>query len=449
MLERAENLIASTIRVRGAALAVAFVVLGAACSSSSPARSSSSSADGSGTQATNTAAGQRGAFVYWDQNEELRYRSLATGRRGQLIPPWDPNGQMCLLHDGSGRFVIGYNPTLPQQHNPGSKRTPKDPPVGEALYDRSGKFTGTVMYTPGTYRLKGQKRGTDIPPDPDGAFNSNATMTGCAVDAQENVFASDIGTAQGQYPSPDDGRLIEWFAPKYDTYCIVDGPTEGGDGPHHVNGHGGLRQPGMLAVAPGGDLLLPEAGYQATGAPSGRVLRIDHASLPASARDCGPNGLYSKDQLKTSTFFQGSLQLLPFPLGIALDPTCNCWAIGSAIGDPAIAWIDGQGQPLANRPPIPGTSLADVGKNPNGYNPFGLAFAPDGTLYFVDIHVECKAGGSAAGLDCGPASKGGREMKATFAAGKPSAPTPIDTGLDFPTGVTVCVPTKATICPQP
>src|SRR5437016_6164094 len=62
-----------------------------------------------------------GAFVYWDENEE-QDALTPSGRIEHLIPPWDPNGQMCILSDRSGRFVVGYNPTLPGQHNPGSTK---------------------------------------------------------------------------------------------------------------------------------------------------------------------------------------------------------------------------------------------------------------------------------------------------------------------------------------
>ena len=55
---------------------------------------------------------------------------------------------------------------------------------------------------------------------------------------------------------------------------------------------------------------------------------------------------------------------------------------------------------------VPGTTLSDLGTDPDQYNPFGMAFAPDGTLYFVDIHVTCK--GPLTG--CGPADYGGRVM---------------------------------------
>jgi hypothetical protein len=91
---------------------------------------------------------------------------------------------------------------------------------------------------------------------------------------------------------------------------------------------------------------------------------------------------------------------------------------------------------------VPGEAIADIGIYPNGWNPFGLAFAPDGTLYFVHLH------GGPGLTDCGPTTKGGRVLKVMFANGQPGTPTPITTGLDFPTSVTVCVPGKQT-CPIP
>jgi hypothetical protein len=386
-----------------------------------------------------------GYSVFWDQNEEEDQLAVPSNRRGILVPPWDPNGQLCVVPDGSGRFVVGYNPTLASQHNPGSKKPYKAPPVGEALYDRHGHFTGRTLFLPGPYKLPGQRVGGDIPPDTSKqppTFNENGTFTGCVFDAHRNLFASDLGTAQGQFPPPDSGRLIEWFAPDYRRGCVVDGPTEGGVGPHHVDGTGGLRQPGDLALDTNGDLMVPEAGtVDAAGLPAGRVLRFDHASLPRRASEC-PDELYPRTKLRTSVFFQGGLAELPFPLSIARDPACNCWAIASTIGDPAIVWFTSDGQPMPGHAVIHGAAIADVGKDPNGFNPFGIAFAPDGTLYFVDIHLTCT--GTLTG--CGPATKGGRVLRVSFANGTPSTPTAIATGLDFPTSVTVCA-TRGNSCP--
>lgn len=385
-------------------------------------------------------------YVYWDQNEQEDSLRMPGDVRGQLIAPWDPNGQLCVEPGKSGRFVVGYNPTLPSQNNPGSKKPYKAPPVGEALYDRRGKFTGQTMYVPGTYKLPGQKVGGDIPPDPGKsppAFNSNGTYTGCVFDKSANLFAVDLGTAQGDFPSPDNGRLIEWFAPSYKKACVVMGPTSGGNGVHHVDGQGGLRQPSDMALDKNGDIMLPEAGVANGIVPAGRVLRIDHTSLPKRASDC-PNELYPPDKVRTSVFFQGSLSLLPFPLAIARDPMCDCWAIDSTIGETAVAWFDDNGQQRTDRGVIPGEAIADIGADPNGYNPFGIAFAPDGTLYMVDIHLHCGPGLT----DCGPTTKGGRVLRFGFTGGQPGAPEPIATGLDFPTSVTVCTPAKQT-CPIP
>jgi hypothetical protein len=265
-------------------------------------------------------------------------------------------------------------------------------------------------------------------------------MTGCVFDRSGNLFASDLGTAQGQFPSPDDGRLIEWFAPAYSTYCIVAGPTSGGVGPHHVDGTGGLSQPGDLALAPNGDIMLPEA----TGI-AGKVLRLDGDSLPHSAADCGPDGLYPPGQLRSKVFVQGSLSMLPFPQSIARDPRCNCWAVATVIGNPAIAFFDDYGNRLTGIGVVPGESIVQVGTDPNGYNPFGIAFGPDGTGYFVDIHIQC----SAPLTNCGPEDNAGRVMKIPFVHGHPTTPVVVTGGLNFPTSVTVCVLAAGKVCPAP
>jgi hypothetical protein len=378
--------------------------------------------------------GTPGYLVYWDQNEEVDFLSMPAGTQGQLLPAWDLNGQTCVLPDGSGRFVGGYNPTGPGQRNPGSSKPHKQPPIGEELNLANGSFTGQTLSVPGPYKLPGQTVGGDSPGT--GDFNSNSTYTGCAFDHRGDLVAADIGTAQGSYPPPDNGRLVEWFAPGYTTSCIVYGPDVLGTGPHHVDGIGGLSQPGMLTVTDNGDLLVPEAGTDS-------VKRIDHRSLPSSASDC-PGGQYPRGRLHVSTWLKGSGGFLPFPGGVAHDPTCDCYAVDTYFGNPAVAWFDDRGRPV-NRTPLPGTPLTQLGQDPNAYNPFGLAFAPDGTLYFVDIHIKC-AGGLLSG--CGPADYLGRVMRVSFTNGQPDTPQVVAGGFDFPTSVTVCVPAHTT-CPYP
>ncbi|MGA2520326.1 MAG: hypothetical protein ABSG81_05840 [Acidimicrobiales bacterium] len=369
-------------------------------------------------------------LVYWDQNEEEDFLSMPSGTQGQLVPPWDPNGQMCLLPDG--RFVVGYDPTLPAQDNLGSAKPYKQPADGEELDEPNGSFSGQTLYVPGPYKMPGQSIGSDSPPTSNGVFNNNQTYTGCAVEKNGNVLGNDIATAQGDYPPESSGRLVEWFAPSYTTYCIVYGPDAGGTGPHHTDGTGGLAQPGMMNLADNGDVLVPNVGTSS-------VLRFAQSSLPTSAAQC-PGGLYPRSKLHISTFVK-----VPFPAGVAKDPTCGCFAVSSYIGNPSVRWFTAEGKPEPGRTSLPGTSAADLGKSPDQYNPFGMAFAPDGTLYFIDIHIVCKA----LLTGCGPGGNEGRAMRVTFSNGQPSTPVAVNGGFDFPTSVTVCVPSATQVCPYP
>jgi hypothetical protein len=166
---------------------------------------------------------------------------------------------------------------------------------------------------------------------------------------------------------------------------------------------------------------------------------IDHTSLPQSAAQCG-GGLYPRNMLRVSTFVQGTATFLPFPTAIARDATCQCWAVATVIGDPAVVWLRDNGTAIVGRS-IPGESIANIGA-PGGYNPYGLAIAPDGTVYLADIHIQC----TSPLVNCGPANHGGQELRASPTA--LSKPVVIAAGYDFPTSVTICVPSE-TVCPDP
>jgi len=98
------------------------------------------------------------------------------------------------------------------------------------------------------------------------------------------------------FPPPSSGRLVEWFAPNYTTYCIVYGPNAAGVGPHHTDGTGGLAQPGMMALANNGDVLVPNAGTSS-------VLRFAQSSLPTGPSQC-PGGIYPRRKVHMSAFRQ-------------------------------------------------------------------------------------------------------------------------------------------------
>ncbi|HMK62868.1 MAG TPA: hypothetical protein VK386_04545 [Acidimicrobiales bacterium] len=439
-------------RVLGIAVVLCFGASLTACSSGSPTASTSPPATPPGNSVPLVQGGtptNASYLVYWDQNEEEDFLSMPSGLQGQLLPAWDANGQMCILPDG--RWVVGYDPTLPQQDDFGGVKPYKQPGDGEELDEPNGSFSGETLYVPGEYKMPGQSIGSDSPGGPtvaSGKFNNNQTYTGCLiVPKTENILASDIATAQGNYPPPSSGRLVEWFAPNYTTYCIVYGPDAGGySGAHHTDGSGGLEQPGMMALAPNGDVLVPTVGTQS-------VLRFAAASLPTSAAQC-PNGVYPRSKLHITSFVKG----LPFPAGIAFGSACNCYAVSSYIGPTAIEFVTPDGTPDTAMGDLPGTSVQDLGKSPNQYNPFGMAFAPDGTLYFIDIHIVCK--GLLSG--CGPGNLDGRVMRVTFTNGQPSTPVTVSptggqpgTGsaagnaYGFPTSVTVCAPSSTQVCPYP
>ena len=178
-------------------------------------------------------------LVYWDQNEEEDFLSMPSGIQGQLVPAWDPNGQMCLLPDG--RFVVGYDPTLPSQDDLGSAKPYKQPADGEELDEPNGSFSGQTLYVPGPYKMPGQSIGSDSPPTPTGCSTTTRPTPAASSTRPATCSPTTSPPPRAQYPPPSSGRLVEWFAPSYTTYCIVYGPTAGGVGPAP---HGRVGRPG-------------------------------------------------------------------------------------------------------------------------------------------------------------------------------------------------------------
>ena len=189
------------VRLTGTVKVLAVVVC---CGGVMVGCSSNSSSTTTTTTATNSSValvaggspGKTGYLVYWDQNEEEDFLHMPSGVQGQLVPAWDPNGQLCVLPDG--RFVVGYDPTLPAQDNLGSAKPYKQPADAEELDEPNGSFSGQVLYVPGPYKMPGQAIGSDSPPSSNGVFNNNQTYTGCVIDKSGNILANDIATAQGQ-----------------------------------------------------------------------------------------------------------------------------------------------------------------------------------------------------------------------------------------------------------
>lgn len=464
----------------------------------------------SGLGSSQAVPAQKATRVYFDQTEEENYWSTDmapfTGLPTKaIVPSWDPNGQLCLFPDGSGRFAVGYNPTGTDQTWPDGKQLPgallprKQPPVGVAIYDRNGTFTGRTLYVPGPYKLTpkssqwtsagvaGPDAGGDIPPDPTGAssgeggpFNSEGTYTGCAFSPTTgNLFAVDIGTSQGGFPPADNGRLIEWFADSnYSGVCIIYGPTTGGDPgtSHHVGGHGGLQQPGIMASDRQGNIYVPvdatvPGQLHSQGAnlvPRGAVLKFAASELPKTEAGC-PNtsrGRANGDQtnyhvVSPTTFIDAAAAGIPLPGAIAWDPSCRpsmgstgCWAVDNifALSAPplpggvppiAVEWFDTSGRPVS--PSVHAPILANV--DGSGFTPFGMAFDRDGNLFVVDIHVQLTPEGLASGSVAGPVDGQGRLLEFTFNGPIANAPRVIASGESYPVSVTTCDPNAYKHCP--
>ena len=156
----------------------------------------------------------------------------------------------------------------------------------------------------------------------------------------------------------------------------------------------------MMALADNGDVLVPNVG-------TASVLRFAALVAARRARRQCPGGIYPRSKVHVSTFVNG----LGLPRRGGQGPDVRLLRREQLHRQPRHRLgrrRRASPNPVAAR--CPARPIAELGKAPSQYNPFGMAFAPDGTLYFVDIHVACKA----LLTGCGPASYQGRVMKVTL-----------------------------------
>ena len=471
--------------------------------------------------------------VYFDQAEETDFWQTGSAAYGgpaarQVVKPWDTNGQMCLFPDGSGRFAIAYNPTFGQTErgvaNGGNILPSKQPAVGEAVYNSDGSYnpdgtrgdtgfaTTNNLHVPGPYLLAPASsqwkpaygvtgpgvtgnglnggslgEGGDIPPDAvGGGFNNSGTFTGCAFDARGDFFAVDLGTSQGSYPPSSSGRLIEWFKDSgFRGTCIIYGPDTGGNNwqapdnegftTHHVDGSGGLEQPGLMAADDKGNIYVPvDEADPSTMLPQGKVLEF--SNLPTTESQCptssaatdhqweAANGDQTTYHVVTPTVFIDGLKTgVPFPGAIAWDPPCGCWAVDNIFfGVLAVEFFATSGSPLLDPAPIPANYAEPSSSLPSNLvpnpqipagtvNPFGMAFDRRGDLFVVDIGVGVDPLGTikSGGLQAGPMNNAGRLLEFQFNGPVPLPPTVIASGENYPVSVTTCDTGAYTHCPAP
>ena len=301
------------LRGRGFLGAAACAVVLAACSSGPSTASSTSTTAPRTTLSTNVAStgpiapivggvtGKPGYLVYWDQNEEVDFLSMPSGTQGQLLPAWDLNGQVCVLPDG--RFVGGYDPTLPSQHNSGAPSRTSNRPTGRSSTSPTARSAARRCTCPGPTRCPARASAATRLRPPTACSTTTRPTPGAPSTrpATSSATTSPPRRATTRRPAADGWSSGSRPATPPTASSTARPPV--GTGPHHTDGSGGLAQPGMMALADNGDLLVPNVGTIER-AP------LRPSSLPTSASQC-PGGIYPRSKVQVTDFVKG----LSFPPG--------------------------------------------------------------------------------------------------------------------------------------
>ena len=295
------------------------------------------------------------------QDNQLDVYNLATGEVTLLIKAGvnDVNGQVCLHPDGSGNFFLGDDTRQPDER------------AGWGLFSPDGTMLSKIP--------EPENPGEAKQPEP----------YGCAVDAERRLFVSDVGS--GSF-GPEDGKLIMFFPPDYQTSCFLDT---------------------SLKIA--SSITIDEAGnvYVAESTPPGRVYRFS-PPFPSSPDDA------DRVPVNKSIFIEDTD--LKTPMGIVRAPNGN-WYVSSVFVPPLINEYDRDGKFVRNILP----------KGAGG-NPAGIALDSKGTLYYADLGLGPRPDSDM----IGPVRGKGTVRKITFDGdGNPAPPEVLGDGLTFPDSVSV------------
>jgi hypothetical protein len=298
----------------------------------------------------------------------------------------DINGMVCLVPDGSNRFIAG--------EDTGQPAVPPGWGVFAADGTQVGKLTATYFVDPG---------------DP----------FGCAFDSQGRLFTTEIGNSVSGAPT---GQLIMWFPP-YDRF-----PGEPGSYPntahstHFCKIATTLGTSTSLAIDEQDRIYVTSARTSSFSA-SGSVIRFSppFPTAPDAAGGCGAVdalGSPVADAVQAEVFIQNVN--VSTPSGIARARNGN-WYVASVLNG-VIGEFDRDGRFVrrvlepAQPPGLPAR---------NG-NPQGIAVDADGDLYFADLQLTAGPGG------VGPGANGKVRWIHFDAGGSPSAPMVIRENLAFP-----------------
>ena len=334
---------------------------------------------------------------------------MPSGTQGQLLPAWDLNGQVCVLPDG--RFVGGLRP-----HAAGPAQPRRPEALQAARRRRGARRAQRLVQRPDPLRARPlqdagpvhrqrlaahRQRRVQQQPDLHRAAPSTRPATSSATTSPPRRATTRRRAADG------------WWSGSrrnYTTYCIVYGPDAGGvraaphrrdrrAGPARDDGAGRQRRPARAQRR------------HLERAPLRRIV----AARPSAAQ-C-PGGRLPAHKVQVSTFFK---VVLSRPASPRTRPVAASPSAATSGSRPSV-WVTNDGQARAGPGLGAGHDDRRLGKSPTSTTPFGMAFAPDGTLYFVDIHIACN--GSAdrlrAGRLRGPGDEGDLHQRPTLRAGRP------------------------------
>jgi hypothetical protein len=141
------------------------------------------------------------------------------------------NGQVCLVPDGDGKFLLGEDTGQPEQR------------MGWGIFSPEGELLQKI-------------------PEPESDDEAEQPEPyGCGFSDDGLLFTTDIGS--GNFGA-EDGKLIVFFPDEYESFCILDST---------------IRTAGQIGIDDDGNVYLTES------VPPGRVQRYE-GPFPASADEC-------------------------------------------------------------------------------------------------------------------------------------------------------------------
>ncbi len=294
----------------------------------------------------------------------------------------DLNGMICLLPDGSGRFVAGEDTGQP------------NPPAGFGVFEKDGRQIGKL--TP-TYSNT----------------TSNPEPFGCAFDAAGRLFTSDVGDQGFVTPT---GQLTVWFPP----FDVFPGPPGAYPGTDDAS-TSFCKLATDIGTAAG--VAIDAQGRVYVASASGLQIHRFSPPFPTAPDAAGGCGAVDAQGSPLATSVNREVFASGFVFsGLALSPAGTLYASSVLSGDVLEYDLDGTLLRTILDPP---EALPPVSTG----SPQTLAVGPDGTIYYADLDLV----GTLPNVGPGP---NGKVRRIRFdAAGDPLPPEIIREGLSFPDGV--------------